>query len=163
MKPEIRLLSSQKLIGIRMNMSLAANKTFELWRSFMPRRHEITHKVSATDMLSMQVYPPSYNFNPIDLYETFEKRAVIEVNDFDTVPEGMERFVLPEGLYAVFHHKGPASDGPRIFGYIFGTWLPASEYEIDNRPHFEVLGEKYKNDSPDSEEEIWIPVRQRTK
>lgn len=46
-----------------------------------------------------------------------------------------------------------------IFQYIFGTWLPASGYYLDNRPHFEILGHKYKNNDPDSEEEIWIPVK----
>jgi AraC family transcriptional regulator len=34
-----------------------------------------------------------------------------------------------------------------------------SAYDLDNRPHFEILGEKYKNESPDSEEELWIPVK----
>jgi len=37
--------------------------------------------------------------------------------------------------------------------------LPNSDYELDNRPHFEILGKKYKNNSADSEEEIWIPVK----
>jgi AraC family transcriptional regulator len=48
---------------------------------------------------------------------------------------------------------------PKTFQYIFGTWLPNSEYVLDNRPHFEILGEKYKNDDPTSEEEIWIPIK----
>jgi AraC family transcriptional regulator len=37
--------------------------------------------------------------------------------------------------------------------------LPASGYELDDRPHFEILGERYKNNDPDSEEELWFPVR----
>lgn len=39
--------------------------------------------------------------------------------------------------------------------YIFATWLPSSAYVLDNRPHFEVLGAKYKSNDPGSEEEIW--------
>jgi AraC family transcriptional regulator len=46
-----------------------------------------------------------------------------------------------------------------FFTYIFTRWLPASGYQLDNRPHFEILGDKYKNNDPESEEEIWIPVR----
>ena len=34
-------------------------------------------------------------------------------------------------------------------------------YILDNRPHFEVLGGKYKNNDSNSEEEIWIPVKQK--
>ena len=70
----------------------------------------------------------------------------------------MQTLILEEGTYAVFDYKGSGNDN-RIFEYIFGTWLPQSEYELDKRPHFEVLGEKYKNNDPDSEEEIWIPIK----
>jgi AraC family transcriptional regulator len=37
--------------------------------------------------------------------------------------------------------------------------LPNSAYALDDRAHFEVLGEKYKNNDPSSEEEIWIPIK----
>ena len=74
----------------------------------------------------------------------------------------METYILPGGLYAVFLHKGAATTGPKTFQYIFGTWLPESDYSLDIRPHFEILGEKYKNDDPDSEEEIWIPIKPKS-
>jgi AraC family transcriptional regulator len=90
----------------------------------------------------------------------FDKRAGLEVRDFNTVPPGMETFIIPAGKYAVFSHIGTASDAPKTFGYIFGTWLPQSDYKVDLRPHFEILGEKYRRDDPDSEEEVWIPVKQ---
>jgi AraC family transcriptional regulator len=39
--------------------------------------------------------------------------------------------------------------------------LPKSEYELDYRPHFEILGEKYKNNDQLSEEDIFIPIKPR--
>lgn len=135
-------------------MSFADNKTGLLWQRFMPRRKEIANSLSA-DLISMQIYPPGFDFNP---QSNFEKWAAIEVSDFGSVPEQMETFVLPGGLYAMFAYTGSSTD-TRIFQYIFMEWLPQSGYRLDNRPHFEVLGEKYKNASPDSEEEIWIPVK----
>jgi AraC family transcriptional regulator len=45
------------------------------------------------------------------------------------------------------------------FKYIFEEWLPSAIYGLDNRPHFEILGAKYKNNDDSSEEEIWIPVK----
>lgn len=155
MHPRIEILKEKKLIGQRITMSLANNKTGELWRNFMPRRKEITNNVSA-ELISMAVYKPSHftNFNPAN---EFEKWAAIEVPDFSSVPNNMETFTLKGGLYAVFHYKGSSND-VRIFQYIFSTWLPASEYLLDDRPHFEVLGDKYKNADPNSEEEIWIPI-----
>jgi len=67
---------------------------------------------------------------------------------------------LKGGLYAVFDYKGSSND-ISIFQYIFGTWLQNSDFLLDDRPHFEVLGDKYKNADPNSEEEIWIPIKKK--
>ena len=138
-------------------MSFSNNQTHELWKSFMPSRREIKNNIGS-DLYSVEVYEPLYfkNFNP---EKEFDEWAVVEVTDFETVPEDMETLISPRGLYAVFLHKGAASKGPETYQYIFGTWLPASDFLLDNRPHFAVMGEKYKNDDPDSEEEVWIPVK----
>ncbi|TQE66329.1 GyrI-like domain-containing protein [Leptospira noguchii] len=42
--------------------------------------------------------------------------------------------------------------------HIFQEWLPNSGYKLEHRPHFELLGSKYKNNDPTSEEEVWIPI-----
>lgn len=139
-------------------MSLANNKTGELWRSFIPRRREIINPLS-NDMISLQVYTPTH-FADFKLTNEFEKWATVEVAHFDHVPADMETFILPGGLYTVFDYKGLSTDNS-IFQFIFGTWIPGSDYDLDDRPHFEVLGEKYKNNDPASEEEIWIPVQPR--
>ena len=137
-------------------MSLSDNKTGQLWGGFAPRIKEI-HNNTSNDKISMQVYPPSY-FNHYDPQAEFEKWATVEVKDFENIPAGMKSFILKEGLYAVFDHKGT---GTSIFQYIYLNWQPNSIYEIDDRPHFEVLGEKYKNNDPSSEEEIWIPIKEK--
>ena len=139
-------------------MNLANNKTFDLWSSFMPKRKEIQNNIS-TDLISMQVYDSTYSFDNFDINAYFEKWAVVEVADFESIPNGMESFVLEGGLYAVFDYKGNGSDAAQTFQYIFQTWLPHAKYIIDNRPHFELLGAKYKNNDPNSEEEIWIPIK----
>lgn len=157
MEPDIKILPEKKLIGQRIQMSMANNKTRELWSGFMPRRREIANQLTS-DLISMQVFDELFDFYAFDLNASFEKWAAVEVSDFERIPDGMEAFTLRGGLYAVFIHKGDASTGAKTFQYIFGTWLPGSGYTLDNRPHFEILGGKYKNDDPDSEEEIWIPI-----
>lgn len=71
----------------------------------------------------------------------------------------MESLSLPAGLYAVFPFRGTASEAPKLYQYIIGSWIPDSTYELDHRPHFALLGEKYTNNDPNSEEEFWIPIR----
>jgi AraC family transcriptional regulator len=139
-------------------MSLAENRTGELWRSFMPRLKEIETRIG-NKLYSLQVYDEDY-FQQFSPTREFEKWALAEVKNFSVIPDEMEPFELAGGLYAVFQHKGM---GTEIFQLIFQEWLPKSGYTLDNRPHFEILGEKYKQGSPDSEEEIWIPVKQKTK
>ena len=143
---------------MKLTMSLTEDRTAELWQSFMPRRIEIQNNVGS-DFYSMQVYDNSY-FQDFDPVKSFEKWAAIEVNGFDNIPNRMETYTLPKGLYAVFDYKGSSTD-PAIFQYIFTTWLPGSAYRLDSRPHFEILGENYKNGDPYSEEEICIPVTSR--
>ncbi|WP_017851633.1 GyrI-like domain-containing protein [Leptospira interrogans serovar Szwajizak] len=161
MKPKIKTITPKLLVGKRMTMSFAENKTGELWRSFMPKKKEIQNKIG-TELYSMQIYDPSY-FNDFDPNREFIKWAAVEVKDQNFVPTSMETVTIPKGLYAVFTHKGPASDGPKTFQYIFGTWLPNSEYSLDDRPYFEKLGDKYKNEDPNSEEEFWIPIKPKSK
>ena len=157
MQPRIEVLKEKKLVGKKIKMSLGDNKTFELWRSFMPERTKIQNKLSG-DLISMRVYNEPVNLQNIN--QQFEKWAAVEVADFNDVPSAMETFTLPAGLYAVFDYKGLNTDNS-IFIYIFKEWLPGSNYLLDERPHFEVLGEKYKNNDPSSEEEIWIPIKHK--
>ena len=120
----------------------------------MPLRKEIKNNTSS-NLISLNLYPPQFDFSPTML---FEKWAAVEVDSFDVVPERLTTFTMKGGLYAVFSYKGSSLDND-IFTFIYTRWLPDSTFTLDDRPHFEVLGEKYKNARPDSEEEIWIPVR----
>lgn len=154
----IKELPLKKLLGRQMEMSVKDNQTTLLWRSFMPRRNEIQSAVSK-DLWAVQVYPTGY-FEQFDPAAKFLKWAAVEVDRVDMIPEGMEMLEVPAGLYAVFLYKGHSANA-EIFHYIYGEWLPASNYFLDDRPHFEILGEKFKKDDPTSEEEIWIPIREQ--
>lgn len=156
--PRFEIISEKKLTGKRVRMTLAANTTMQLWQSFMPRRKEIQNAVT-TDLISMQVYDDGFDIKDLDMNTPFYKWAATEVTDHNTLPDGMQPYTLPGGLYAVFTYTGDGRDAAHIFQYIYDTWLPTSGYAADNRPHFEVLGAKYKVGDANSEEEIWVPVR----
>src|SRR5574343_555133 len=157
MKPNIKTFPTTIFIGMNSQFSYSDYRIGELWGNFMPRRNEIRNAIGV-DLFNIQINPNNFDFNP---QTEFVKWAVVPVSDFDFIPEEMEVLIVEEGLYAVFNHIGDASKARETFGYIFGVWLPNSEYELDNRPHFKILGEKYKNNAHDSEEEIWIPIKKR--
>lgn len=156
MKPSIEILAEKKLIGSKCSMSFENYNITELWKNFMPRRKEIKSAISPK-LISMAIYKPSHfiDFKPAN---EFEKWATVEVINFENVPDDLETFILPGGLYAVFKYKGLNTDNS-IYHFIFNSWLPTSGYALDDRPHFEILGEKYKNNDPSSEELICIPIK----
>jgi AraC family transcriptional regulator len=158
MIPRFELLSKKRLFGKSVVMSYSHNRTHELWRSFMVNRKMISKSIDS-NLFSIQFYPPIFDWSKFSPSTIFEKWAACEVDDSAIVPEGFNEVVLQEGLYAVFSYKGSSNRGEEVFKSIFCDWLPSSEYSIDDRPHFEILGEKYIQGSDDSEEEIWIPVK----
>ncbi len=157
MTPKIVSIPAKKLIGYSIEMSLLDNQTQTIWQLFMPRLKEIKNAVSA-DLFSLQNYPEDYftNFTPETI---FTKWAAVEVKNFENIPEGFEKLEIPSGKYAVFLHKGNTEMFAKTAQYIYTEWLPNSGFQLDNKPHFEVLGDNYLgHENPESEEEIWIPI-----
>ncbi len=143
---------------MHVRMSFSENRTYELWKSFMPRLKEISARVD-TELYSGEVYDSPEFFRAFNPTTTFEKWAMVPVEPGTHIPEGMSQLVLPEGKYAIFTYKGRQSNAADFYRYIYATWLPASGLHLDHRPHLAIMGEKYKRDDDDSEEEILIPVK----
>ena len=159
MKPEVRDIKERKLIGMRINTSLSEDKTRELWQQFMPRKNEIRNNANS-GYYSLQLFEKGFKIENFTPDTVFEKWAAVEVTDIDQIPSGMEMHDLAGGKYAVFIHQGTTNTFYKTSQYIFGTWLPQSDYELDDRAHFEIMGDKYLGpDNPNSEEEVWIPVK----
>ena len=159
MQPKFENISAKIIAGQRLTMSFSQNKTGALWQGFMPRQADIRGKLDEK-FYSVEVYPPGF-FDDFKPTTEFEKWAGVEVNNSSEQPKDIEFLTIPAGLHAVFTHQGPASAGPKTYQYIFGVWLPNSDYLIDDRPHFALMDEKYKHEEADSEEDIYIPVKPR--
>ena len=149
----IEIIEPKKLIGFSTPTSFQEDKTPIVWRKFMMQRKKINNRIS-DKLFSLQIYPENFTPN-----QSFTKYALAEVSDFNNIPSEFENFELNGGRYLVFNYKGKAENGPQIFGYIFQTFIPENNFEIDDRPHFEVFGEDYNSSDENAQEEIWIPVK----
>jgi len=156
MKPRIEIIKEKKFIGMSIEMSLADNQTFQLFNTFMPRKKEILN-LKNHDVYDLIIYPKGY-FLTFDPTANFKKYALVEVLDLENIPAEMESFILSKGKYAVFTFKGYVPNQAN-FEYIFSTWLPNSTFDLDDRPHFDILSEKIQQKSNDAYQEIWIPIR----
>ncbi|MBU0942008.1 MAG: GyrI-like domain-containing protein [Bacteroidetes bacterium] len=146
-----------QIVGMHAIMSYTNYDAAVVWQRFMPRRKEVSHTLNM-DLYSIQVFSRGYweQFNPS---ATFTKWVGVPVSQVDRVPIDMDEMIIPAGLYAVFTFVGNEQMAPAFFEKIYGEWLPNSIYDLDDRPHFEILGTKYKRSDPTSEETVWIPIK----
>ena len=158
LNPSIQIFPTTKLIGQKITTSFAQDQTLELWRNFAPRKKEIKNKVNS-DSYAVKIYPNTTFFQQFDPTRTFEKWAAVPVTNFDNITDCLDKLIIPVGIYAIFTYRGKPSDAMDTFRYMYGEWLPSSQYEMDNRPYFALMGDRYKGEHPDSEEEFWVPIR----
>ena len=159
MEAEIRTISNKFLVGMYKEMSPADNTTPELWQNFMPRRTEIQHLIPNI-YFAIQEYSEVLDFKDFQANNNFKMWAAVEVSKLTDLPRAMACLTLPAGKYAVFIHKGPVRTFHKTSQYIYGQWIPGSDYILDHRPHFEIMTEEYLGpDHPESEEEVWIPIK----
>ncbi|EPR70267.1 putative transcription regulator, MerR family [Winogradskyella psychrotolerans RS-3] len=154
MNPKIKESSEIKVIGLSAKIKRhEQHKIVALWKQFMPRKHEL-ETLASEELIAIQVFSLQKNGEP---KEEFEIWACAEVTDFKTMPQNLKSFTIPSGKYAVFLHKG--TNARLTYENIMSKWLENSGYLIDDRPHFQVMGETYENGSPDSEEDFYVPIR----
>ncbi|MGJ8549521.1 GyrI-like domain-containing protein [Winogradskyella wichelsiae] len=154
MYPRIIKCKAKRVVGISTKMTKEQYfKITQLWQEFMPIKKEINN-INPKEFIAVQQFPKETTIENIVDYTIW---ACVEVSHFKDIPKGMSSFVIPAGEYAVFLQKG--MDASKTYQSIMTQWLPKSGYAIDNRPHFQIMGETYKNGSPDSEEDFYIPIQ----
>lgn len=159
MEPEIITVRAKKLVGLAVTTSMVDNKIPQLWQHFMSRVGEIKNNCN-TGRYGIHVYDSQLKAE--DYCETlkFEKWATVEVSTFEDIPDDMNTHVLEGGKYAVFTHKGGVSGFQMSVDYVYGTWLPGADYELDTRDDFEYYGEKFYGPAhPESEVQMYIPIK----
>jgi AraC family transcriptional regulator len=61
---------------------------------------------------------------------------------------------------AKFIHRGKLEGLKDTYGKIMNDWLPTAGLELEwSKPTLEMYDERFKEDSDDSECEIWVPVK----
>ena len=153
MEPEIITRPAMKLIGIASQYDNADLSLPRLWSGFRPYRDLIKNR---TCNESFGIYE-SYEEEGDDIKFVYICCAAVE--NFDFVPEGMITRELPEQLYAKFIHKGDITNLDKTLKYIWGSWLPKSDFEYEEKPDFELYPQDYNVMDPKSQMALHIPVK----
>lgn len=156
MQPQIIEHKEELVIG--MGDSFSENPFWQinkLWEKFNERENEIPNIKGG---YSLGVCMPKHDSLPLKDGDTFVYIAGRPVSTLDDVPEGMVAVKLPSRKYARFTHKGPLTNLPHTVNYIWGTWLPKSEYKHADSPDFELYDERFDVKTLSGEIDIFVPI-----
>lgn len=64
------------------------------------------------------------------------------------IDEDIERYVVPAGVHAVLRHRGPYADMHAAYNWLYGRWLPRTDYETADLPVFEIYLNNPRDTAP---------------
>ncbi|MFA5431902.1 MAG: GyrI-like domain-containing protein [Candidatus Paceibacterota bacterium] len=144
-------MGSMKMVGVAVNTSTqnAPQDCMPTWMEFMKRFAEVTNSVNPQIMYGVSFVTNKENC-------TFRYLAGVEVSEFGEVKEGLEQVEVPASIYLVFTHKGKLDTLGQTYGEIM--YQVKSLGKEQKEFWIEYYDERYKNNSDDSEFDIWIAV-----
>jgi AraC family transcriptional regulator len=149
--PEIVIFQPKYVAGFRFQMSIENNNIIEMWE-------KLNAQLAKQNYISMNNNRYSiYETGDTCLSNTFNKNSEttvfigIETSCDANIPEGMELKEISGGKYAKFMHKDTVENLLSTYYFIWGVWLPKSDFELDNRDDLECYTE--------SQIEIYFPIK----
>ena len=152
-EPEIVESPERKIVALAGDFDMETRGEIpKLWAELWGREFEVENQVSLTPFGVSFGHGQGTNFR---------YGAGYEADPPANLPDGATVITLRAGTYAVFSRRAPISTLPALFDHIFQTWIPASDYALDEGAIFE----RYPADSGAEGDarlyEIWAPVKPR--
>jgi len=145
------------VVGIPVKVSLKdpdyKKKIMDTWMRFIPRAGEISHRKG-------QCFYGICNMScGIEGDEcSFENIAAVEVNSTESLPEGMKAEKVPAAKYFVVTHKGKLDSLGETYSAIEKELKKLNMKEDRSKIYFELYDERFKEDSDDSEVDLYTPL-----
>lgn len=130
----------------------------KLWGKFDGRSKEISNRQGKVVSYGVCFSTPSMLQK-----DEFYYMASVPVTSSDDVPEGMVAKEIKGGDFVVITHKGPISKISDTLDYVYGSWLPKSGFDPDDRANLELYDQRFKFEDPESEFDILVPIKKSSK
>ncbi|WP_096187688.1 AraC family transcriptional regulator [Evansella halocellulosilytica] len=126
-----------------------------LWEYFHSRVNEVEGRINPFI---------SYGIGrPLKDGSHFTYTACVEVESSNvSIPDGFVNFDVSGGTYAAFQHKGSAENISKLGNYIYGSWIPSSNYHVNFGVEIEVYDERNEQKDDHISTEIWVPVKEKS-
>lgn len=155
MEPEIIEQPAMKIVGIATQYDDGDLSLPKLWSAFRPYRDSIPNRVGSDFFGIYECYEED------DDNTRFVYICSAQVENFDDVPDGLITRELDAQIYARFTHTGPIARLEDTLRYIWGSWLPKSDYQYANKPDFELLPAGFNDADPNNKIYLNIPVTRK--
>lgn len=150
LKPKIVFKEERLLVGIARKINQSENIKFALLQQVRNEFMAMERTIENT-----KIYYAVYDYNAADIGKengeiNYTYFYGVEGLEFEEIPFGMGKKVLPQGKYAVFSYdaKNNTLNGERlsqaVYDYIDGVWLPNSGFELAEMADYEVI---YNNEN----------------
>lgn len=157
--PEILTLEATKIAGIRGDTSRSNNRLPQLWDQFLSL-HRLHKNIYGSTTIGYGICETQQTVYTADGDVSFSTIVGSPVPGFDNLPHPLVPKTINPGPCAVFTHRGTFANLFLTYQYIYGTWLPSSKKELDDREDFELYQrEVISFDDPDNEVKIYIPIK----
>ncbi len=154
MEPKFVEREKITLVGLPFYGEPSGGQFGQSWHRFMQHGQQVPNRLDAKVGYGVEIYGPE--FPEEHKWHYFPS---VEVSNLEDVPINLFVKTLPAAKYAVFTAKGGLVKLGETFQYAYMTWLPASEYEVAFPFDFEYYDERFHGDAPESEVDIYIPVK----
>jgi AraC family transcriptional regulator len=154
-QPKIINRETFTVIGIEYCGKNKNNELTSLWNDFTNRLDEIKNNINPHIQLGFFDFSSKPNSK-----NTFSYIACAEVENLNNIPQGMLGKTIWANKYAVFYHPDMIEPIGKTYEYIYGTWLPNSDYEHGKAADFEMY-KKSKDNSHIENIYIYVPIKDK--
>jgi AraC family transcriptional regulator len=151
LQPEITKKPAFTVVGLLLHTRPMSPEIPALWERFVPRMGEIQHQSEQHVSYGLM----GHFDQATGMFDYMAGNAVTQVAQ---LPSGMARWDISANSYAVLETVLPKIG--ETLDYLYGTWLPSSDYQPVDAPSFECYGEAFSSENPVVE--IYVPVKKKS-
>lgn len=156
-KPVITQLNKIYMIGYEYRTNLYNENYFtEIPSFYIDFGKKEYYKCIPKKIAPHMAYGVSTHFQD-DGHFSFVVGEEVEESNIE-LEEGFVQLVIPEGKYAAFKVSGSNELVQNTRRYIYGSWLPHSNYERADGPDFEITDVLHSTYPNDMKMRIYIPI-----
>lgn len=160
-EPQLIEALEQKFVGLEIDIPSHMEAALEIvpllvstWLEFNKRKSEIKNRLGKT---SFGIAKSEGKYNTENMMRYL---AVVEVSEYEDIPEGFSTYTIPKTTYAAFENKGLGNTTVHTITYIYGTWLPQSKFKRSAGDDMEIFDSRFDLNDENSVSKYLIPVQE---